>query len=188
MPTTSGPWRSATVFPITRAVLIVVAFALLPSGLAMAGDRPANVTDHAHEWLSSHLDSGMPFLLQTEYGPLDASHIHVVTGLGTWAAARAKGKHQGTDFVLDMPHQGEGGGVQIGAPLSGVVAHVAPGWGSYGNAVFLLRDEPPKMIFLFAHLQSVAVESGDEVEVGDLLGVFGCTGNCRGLRNDAERH
>ncbi len=188
MPTTSGPWCYAILSPITRFILFVVVVALTPINTTMADERPANVTDQAHKWLSEHLDEGMPYMLQTEYGPLDASHIHVVTDLGTWGAARARGKHQGTDFVLDMPHQGDGGGIQIGAPIAGVVAHVAPGYGSYGNAVFLLRDEAPKVIFLFAHVQSLAVESGDRVEVGDLLGVFGCTGNCRGLRNDAERH
>jgi murein DD-endopeptidase MepM/ murein hydrolase activator NlpD len=32
----------------------------------------------------------------------------------------------------------------------------------------------------YAHLSSMAVEVGDQVETGDLLGAVGCTGLCTG--------
>jgi len=61
-------------------------------------------------------------------------------------------------------------------------------WGTYGTTVFILRDTSPKMLLIYAHLERLYVEIGDTVAVGDLVGAFGCTGNCNGLRGDAIKN
>jgi len=163
--------------------LITVSFVLLLSIAAKAGDRPANVSKAADAWLKENIDQSMPMLLQTEAGPMDPKHIFIVQDLGEWGAARAKGKkHQGTDFVLDLPNKSKATDLYVGAPLDGKVVHVERAWGAYGNTVFIYKDSAPKMVFILAHLASVGVEIDADVQVGDVLGTFGCTGNCRGLK------
>lgn len=145
-------------------------------------ERPSNIDDDGHDWMASHLDEAMPYLIQTVYGPMESDHIHVVKGLGEWAARRGRSRHQGTDFVLDVPHETRDEELLVGALIDGTIVHLEQGWGSYGNTVFLYRDEAPKMLFLYAHLRRIDVEMGAEIRVGDVLGAFGCTGNCRKLR------
>lgn len=168
---------------LTISRLLVWSIVLLSSVAAYAGDRPANVSKAAHTWLEENIDLSMPMLLQTEVGPIDPKHIFIVEDLGEWGAARAKGKkHQGTDFVLDLPNKSKKTDLFVGAPLDGKVVHVEKGWGAYGNTVFIYKESAPKMVFIFAHLASVKVDIDAEVQVGDVLGTFGCTGNCRGLK------
>jgi murein DD-endopeptidase MepM/ murein hydrolase activator NlpD len=145
---------------------------------------PHNVDQEADTWLAAQLDDAIVSLFQTEYGELSWEHVHVIDGLGTWAAWRKKGKHQGTDFVLDLPPAGNEGRIHVASIIAGRVVSVKPDWGAYGNTVFVLRQEQPKLLFIYAHLDSIWASAGSELLAGELIGTFGCSGNCAGLRGE----
>ena len=77
---------------------------------------------------------------------------------------------------------------RVRAPLAGVVTTV--GWSDlywgYGNVVRLKHGDG--LATLYAHLASIAVQKGDEVERGALLGRAGCTGSCTGQHLHFEVH
>jgi hypothetical protein len=155
---------------------------------AHAQSLPENVNAESHAWLQAHMPRALPYLIQTPYGLLDRKHVYVVEGLGDWGAGRAKGRHQGTDFVLDLPHRAGSERLRVGSLLEGKVVHIKHNWGAYGTTVFVYREEAPKMVYIYAHLDEPLVREGDRVRVGDPLGYFGCTGNCRGLKGAHLKH
>ena len=81
-------------------------------------------------------------------------------------------------------HQGIDIGVLSSLPLSaaapGKVVHAGyvAGYAGYGNVV--LVDIGHGYSTLYAHLSQVDVRRGQPVEVGDRLGLAGCTGSCTG--------
>lgn len=79
------------------------------------------------------------------------------------------------------PHRGMdisgSAGTAIHAPLAGTVI-LTGNFYFTGNAVFL--DHGAGLITLYAHLKSVAVETGDAVQTGKLLGEVGATGRVTG--------
>jgi murein DD-endopeptidase MepM/ murein hydrolase activator NlpD len=166
----------------------VALFGFVGAWQARAESLPENVSADSHAWLQSHMPRALPRLIQSTYGALDRKHIHVVDGLGDWGAGRAKGRHQGTDFVLDLPHRAGSERLRVGSLINGKVAHVKTNWGAYGTTVFVYRDESPKMVYIYAHLDSALVKEGDHLKEGQALGVFGCTGNCRGLKGAHLKH
>lgn len=164
-------------------------FALLFCAPAvLADDMPTNVDKKSHRWLKKQMPRALPKLIQTARGKLDRSHIFIVDELGNWGAGRGRGKHQGTDFVIDLPHKSKAQKLHVGALLDAKVVHLNKNWGAYGNTLFLYRDTSPKLVYIYAHLDEINVKIGQKVKVGDKIGVFGCTGNCRGLRGDHIRH
>ncbi|HET8895376.1 MAG TPA: M23 family metallopeptidase [Gaiellaceae bacterium] len=52
------------------------------------------------------------------------------------------------------------------------------GFEGYGNIVEV--DVAPHVITLYAHLSSYSVHPGEQVRMGQVLGVAGCTGICTG--------
>ena len=74
--------------------------------------------------------------------------------------------HDGFDFTI-------GFGEPIYASAPGVV-QIASTFGGYGKTVVL--DHGAGLLTLYAHMSTIAVESGDLVERGDVLGLVGSTG------------
>ncbi|MFK3936535.1 M23 family metallopeptidase [Alkalihalobacillus sp. NPDC078783] len=82
----------------------------------------------------------------------------------------------GDDFVGEE-------GTEILSNVAGTVEFASfgeygTGYGGYGNVVSV-KDSSDKL-HLFAHLSNVDVAEGEEVKVGDVLGVIGSSGNSTG--------
>lgn len=79
------------------------------------------------------------------------------------------------------PHRGMdisgASGTPIRAPLAGEVILTGDFYFT-GNAVFV--DHGAGLITLYAHLDAIAVEEGDPLETGDLIGEVGATGRVTG--------
>lgn len=54
----------------------------------------------------------------------------------------------------------------------------ATGYDGYGNVVVV--DVAPHVQAIYAHLSSYSVHPGEQVRMGEVLGVAGCTGMCTG--------
>lgn len=84
-------------------------------------------------------------------------------------------------FGLRILHTGwdlrAGSGEPIAASAGGVVISAGVR-GGYGNAVVI--DHGGGLATLYAHQSSMAVQSGQQVEQGQVIGYVGCTGFCTG--------
>jgi len=70
-------------------------------------------------------------------------------------------------------------GTAVYAAAEGLVAEVSHGWNSgYGNAVVI--EHPNGVSTRYAHLREVAVDDGQYVVQGDVVGYMGNTGNTHG--------
>ena len=58
------------------------------------------------------------------------------------------------------------------------LAGYATGYEGYGNIVVV--DVAPHVQAIYAHLSSYSVHPGEQVRMGQVLGVAGCTGMCTG--------
>ncbi len=68
-------------------------------------------------------------------------------------------------------------GTPVRASLSGTVSF--SGWsGAYGYVIYL--DHDPQVQTRYAHLSGFAVETGDRVQQGDVIGYVGSTGASTG--------
>jgi len=81
--------------------------------------------------------------------------------------------HQGVDIFAPE-------GTPVLAPVAGTVVHAidsyTPGFRGYGKTVVLRRERRSGVVYLlFAHLDSLAVSEGDQVEAGGELGTVGRT-------------
>jgi murein DD-endopeptidase MepM/ murein hydrolase activator NlpD len=92
--------------------------------------------------------------------------------------------HMGLDFV-------PGAGTPIYAIADGVISeHKIETWG-LGNSVVISHTIGGKAIdSVYAHMQtgSVVVEAGQEIKVGDLIGLVGSTGTSTGSHLHFEIH
>ena len=79
--------------------------------------------------------------------------------------------HRGVDF-------GYPSGTPIGSANSGEVVGINADGSAYGNHVKVKGDNG--LYFLYAHMTSTAVNKGDRVNAGQLLGYSGSTGNSTG--------
>lgn len=83
-------------------------------------------------------------------------------------------KHQGTDWALP-------GGTPVVACFAGEVIRVEKfRLDGYGRSVYL-RSSCGKFEVLYAHLETIYVEKGEKVGLGEVLGASGRTGFCRGV-------
>ena len=91
--------------------------------------------------------------------------------------------HRGTDFAAP-------GGTPIYAIADGVVS-AARTMNSYGNCVQVSHgtaDDGHRYDSLYAHMSSIAVAQGADVQKGDLLGYVGNTGNVYGAGGGYHLH
>ncbi len=78
-------------------------------------------------------------------------------------------------------------GTAIKAAAAGTVIEVSGGWnGGYGNAVGIRHGNGT--VTYYAHLQTIAVESGEKVSQGEKIGTMGQTGQSTGCHLHFEVH
>lgn len=104
--------------------------------------------------------------------------VYVTTPFGRIGSTWAAGKHTGTDFRASV-------GTPVHATVGGVVEHV--GWGgSYGSAygfhivIRSLTKYKTNRKHLYAHLSGSQIKQGQRVQMGDVIGRSGDTGNTFG--------
>ncbi|MCO4303200.1 M23 family metallopeptidase [Riemerella anatipestifer] len=95
-----------------------------------------------------------------------------------------KRAHQGVDLASDV-------GYRVYAVENGKILSVNPNWGGLGQVVFLeinnpLKPQLHKKIATYAHLSRIDVKTGQEVEVGQQLGLTGDSGNAKGMTTVAN--
>ena len=111
----------------------------------------------------------------------NASAIAAIQGQFQWPTVRRdisgwtfhdprKPSHIGLDIAATMWDP-------IVAIMDGVVRYAAWG-GGYGNLVIV--EHSGEWLSYYAHLEEIAVEEGQEVRQGELLGGAGTTGNSTG--------
>ncbi len=84
---------------------------------------------------------------------------------------KPKNPHNGLDIAGGL-------GGAVWAPADGVVVLAAPDMYYTGNTVFI--DHGFGLISVYAHLQTMTVQTGQEVKQGDSLGTIGSTGRSTG--------
>ena len=96
---------------------------------------------------------------------------------GPRSCAGCSSDHQGID--LNAP-----GGTPIESIAAGVVIETdAPGWAALGEHVrirHLIDGEPVTSVYAHMQAGTMTLAVGDEVAVGQALGLLGCTGSCTG--------
>ena len=163
--------------------------------MAVSSDVVDNATVRAKFTVTSYAD-----LLRQRYGTISYSY-EITTGAIRWPfpyvvpissgfgmrVAPCRGcssRHMGTDFV-------PGYGTPIYAVADGIVKeHDIQSWG-LGNSVVISHDvKGVAFDSVYAHLAtgSVVVEAGQEIKVGDLIGLVGNTGSSTGAHLHFEIH
>lgn len=84
--------------------------------------------------------------------------------------------HAGIDLAAPV-------GTPVYAASSGTIT--SSGWGMYGKGVFV---DSGNTRVIYGHLSRTAVNEGDTVSRGDVLGYVGCTGICTGPHLHFEIH
>lgn len=98
------------------------------------------------------------------FWPVDGGYISAYQGDGRG--------HKGIDIAAPY-------GTPIYAAESGTVIDVGSGWnGGYGNCVIVAHDDGN--VTVYAHQSSVAIEYGDYVVKGQIIGYVGSTGDSTG--------
>ncbi|GAB5555150.1 MAG: hypothetical protein Sapg2KO_47410 [Saprospiraceae bacterium] len=129
-------------------------------------------------------DGGECFLVW----PFDNSYpINFYSGSNGWSMINgsARGLHHGSEyFALDWVRpQLPTCGIPFKAPLSGSVIWVeTTSDQGYGNHVIIQSDQDSSYAFILAHMETVTVELGQKLKVGDVIGTIGETGQgtCHG--------
>jgi murein DD-endopeptidase MepM/ murein hydrolase activator NlpD len=101
--------------------------------------------------------------------PVDPGAYHLTAGFGEYSGLWSH-YHTGLDFAAPT-------GTPIHAVANGVVTSVGYD-GAYGNKTVITLDDGTEL--WFCHQNSYAVDVGQEVHAGDLIGYVGSTGNVTG--------
>lgn len=88
-----------------------------------------------------------------------------------------KEMHNGIDIAWDGI-----GGTPVLATISGTVQVAGYNEGGYGNWVMIVNDDDPdnRKETRYAHLHTISVSVGQNIEVGDVVGITGTTGSSTG--------
>ncbi len=105
-------------------------------------------------------------LLGTMCWPVDGGYVSSLYGWRDWDHSR----HKGIDIAAKR-------GTEIYAAASGKVVHAGT-YSTYGKLVII--DHGYGYETYYAHQSNIAVEKGDYVEKGDLIGYVGMTGTASG--------
>ncbi len=106
---------------------------------------------------------------------------------GRYGMTRSNGTqpHRGLDIAAEP-------GTYVYSPFSGKVSRIVPTFSpgqyakdSYGNFVTVESSDANGNIFYlrYCHLNYNLVELGDEIEVGQVIGISGNTGNAKNVTN-----
>ncbi|MBZ6379501.1 MULTISPECIES: M23 family metallopeptidase [Pacificimonas] len=100
-----------------------------------------------------------------------AGEITSVFGAQRFYGDVARSPHSGTDFAGGI-------GDPVVAPASGTIVLAGPGYSYEGNLIIL--DHGLGLYSAFLHLSDLGVETGEEVERGQLIGRVGQSGRATG--------
>lgn len=147
--------------------------ALVPSpGWSLTAPRPGAVAFPADLVLRLPFVAGEEIAISSGYGPSGGSNLHFNTDQES-----QPNDYYALDFVLPR-HPDNGRGQPVLAAFAGTV--VAAGWSrgtfaTYGQRVIVRREHSDGHAYLaiYAHLNRVAVTTGQQVEQGALLGELG---------------
>jgi len=163
--------------------------------MAVPNDVAETATDRGNFTVTSYAQ-----ILRAQYGNISYSYamttgavrwpfpyvVPISSGFGSRVAPcrGCSSMHMGLDFV-------PGAGTPIYAIADGVVSeHKIETWG-LGNSVVISHTIGGKAVdSVYAHMQagSVVVEAGQEIKVGDLIGLVGSTGTSTGSHLHFEIH
>lgn len=118
----------------------------------------------------SHDPLPLNYILQDFSYPVSGT-ITGVYGSRRFYNGEERSWHKGYDFA-------EKTGTPIHAPQSGIVRLALPN--SYFNGNLVIVEHGYGMMTLYAHLNSINVKEGQEVQKGDILGTLGSTGRSTG--------
>ena len=160
-------------------VPVLAALWWVPSpGLSLTAPRPGAVAFPADLVLRLPFVTGEEIAISSGYGPSGGSGLHFNTDQSS-----QPNDYYALDFVLPR-HPDSGRGQPVLAAFAGTV--VAAGWSrgtfaTYGQRVIVRREHSDGHAYLaiYAHLNRVAVTTGQQVEQGALLGELGnsCVSN-----------
>lgn len=118
----------------------------------------------------AHDPLSLDYILQDFSYPVSGT-ITGVYGSRRFYNGEERSWHKGYDFA-------EKTGTPIHAPQSGIVRLALPN--SYFNGNLVIVEHGYGMMTLYAHLNSINVKEGQEVQKGDILGTLGSTGRSTG--------
>ncbi|SJZ57090.1 M23 family metallopeptidase [Consotaella salsifontis] len=135
---------------------------------------PANAFDNMFGELDSALDELEALKLMTNRIPLRTpvafTYVSSPFGVRGDPFLGRKAMHEGIDFVAPS-------GTEVKAAAHGKVVHAGPTSG-YGNMIEI--DHGDGFSTRYAHLSSISVSVGEDVEAGDSIGAVGSTGRSTG--------
>lgn len=177
-PGDTGPWSGATLWQYTDSY---------PTG-GMQVDADYFFGDRA-AWTALATGGGTSTISEDQ-PPTEGS---IQTPYGQQGTAWASGYHQGDDW-----HRGAGA-AEIGDPIWAVAAGKiiyagdartdgGQGWGSSFGIHVLNQWDDHGRTSIDAHMSKLHVKTGDHVQVGDLIGEKGDTGNVSGPHDHHEQH
>jgi len=127
---------------------------------------PSKLPTELYSTSYRHFSKSMPIYSKGFFRPVPG----VVTSNFGWRA-KFNRLHKGVDLHLNV-------GDTVRAAMSGIVKKVGFDARGYGN--YIVLDHPNGMQTLYAHLTNAVAFVGQNIQMGDPVGIGGCSGNSTG--------